>query len=44
MTVDNLFIFHDKESIMAALIIWIKDGAGFLKSANNKLTTELLKM
>ena len=44
MTVDNLFIFHDKESLMAALLFRIKDGAGFLKTVNNKLTTELLKM
>jgi hypothetical protein len=44
MTVDNLFIFHDKDSLIAALIFSIIEGDGFLKTINNKLTAELLKM
>ena len=44
MTVDNLFIFHDKDSQMAGLIFRIKKGAGLLKNTNNKLTVELLRL
>lgn len=44
MTVDNLFIFHDKDSVIVTFICRIIKGAGFLKTINNKLTDELLKM
>jgi hypothetical protein len=42
-TVDNLFIFHGKISAIHGLGVRWETGLWFLKSMNNKLTSELLK-
>jgi hypothetical protein len=44
MTVDNLFIFHDKVSIFKVPVSRVKAEVSFLKSMNNKSTAGLLKM
>ena len=43
MTVDNLFIFHGKVSLIHGLGWRSPTSVFFLKSMNNKLTVELLK-
>ena len=43
MTVDNLFIFHDKVKAFGDLGRVKKTGDGFLITINNKSTAELLK-
>lgn len=43
MTVDNLFIFHDKVSLIHGFGNASCTEARFLKSINNKSTSELLK-
>jgi hypothetical protein len=43
MTVDNLFIIHDKVKVISTLEYRTAARACFLKSINNKSTTELLK-
>jgi len=43
MTVDNLFIFHGKVSLIHGFGWMSCTRVCFLKSMNNKLTVELLK-
>jgi len=43
MTVDNLFIFHGKVSLIHGFGFKAGIRAGFLKSINNKSTARLLK-
>jgi hypothetical protein len=42
-TVDNLFIFHGKVCVIHGFGVRWDSGLWFLKSMNNKLTSELLK-